>query len=204
MKAFLASPRAESKSYAIVDVGAGTTEVSFFFNGTDMNEPGQPPRASYLADSTKPVGGCKIDLELAQAWSCGVEDARGRKETGQTPIPAVPSVGEICVQYERTCAEILKQRRLTASNDMRFDLFIIGGGGRFQPLQRAIRRSQLPGGFVCDEWRQIKPPKNLRDGAALDAGYDFLAIACGLASSLDWDYYPPREVEPMTIALGPR
>jgi cell division ATPase FtsA len=29
-----------------VDVGAGTTEVSFFFNGRIMTEPGQPTRPS--------------------------------------------------------------------------------------------------------------------------------------------------------------
>jgi hypothetical protein len=34
--------------------------------------------------------------------------------------------------------------------------------------------------------------------AALERDYDLLANACGLASSLDWDYYPPREVPPMT------
>jgi hypothetical protein len=31
----------------------------------------------------------------------------------------------------------------------------------------------------------------------LEKDYDFLATACGLASSLDWQYYPPREVPPM-------
>jgi hypothetical protein len=33
VKAFLESPQGESKTYAIVDIGAGTTEVSFLFNG---------------------------------------------------------------------------------------------------------------------------------------------------------------------------
>lgn len=40
------------------------TEVSFFFNGHIMTEPGQPLRPSYLADSTRPIGAGKIDLEL--------------------------------------------------------------------------------------------------------------------------------------------
>jgi hypothetical protein len=89
VKAFLESPHAESKTYAIVDVGAGTTEVSFFFNGRIMTERGQPLRPSYLADSTQPVGGGRIDLELAQAWKCRKMLGGGRR-LGK---PSCPSVG---------------------------------------------------------------------------------------------------------------
>jgi hypothetical protein len=57
VKAFLESPRGpEEKTYAIVDVGAGTTEVSFFFNG-GIRSKGGIPQPSYLADSTESVGG---------------------------------------------------------------------------------------------------------------------------------------------------
>jgi hypothetical protein len=197
VKAFLESPHAESKTYAIVDVGAGTTEVSFFFNGRIMTEPGQPPCPSYLADSTQPVGGGRIDLELAQAWKCGVEQARQRKETGESALPTVPGVGQICSQYERTCSEIVKHHKLTAVNDKRFDLFVIGGGSRLRPLQDALRGRPLPGGFVREGWRQLQPPRSLKDSLSIQADYDFLANACGLASSVSWDYYPPREVPPM-------
>jgi hypothetical protein len=111
VKAFLESPHAESKTYAIVDVGAGTTEVSFFFNGRIMTERGQPLRPSYLADSTQPVGGGNVDREFGQAWNCTVEEARRRKETGEIPSLAVPCIGAICTQYERTCLEVLKCTR---------------------------------------------------------------------------------------------
>ncbi|MGA2148506.1 MAG: hypothetical protein ABSH49_26480 [Bryobacteraceae bacterium] len=198
VKAFLESPQAESKSYAIVDVGAGTTEVSFFFNGRIMTERGQPLRPSYLADSTRPIGGGKIDLELAQAWNCGLEQARRRKEAGGPGLPVVPSIGEVCAQYEHTCCEILRHHRLTAANDKRFDLFVIGGGGRLLPLQEALQRCSMPGGFAREGWRQLQPPRSLKDRLAIQADYDFLANACGLASSLDWEYYPPRAVPPMT------
>jgi hypothetical protein len=59
VKAFLESPHAQPKTYAIVDIGAGTTEVSFFFSGGIMKEPGLPLRPSYLADPTQAVGGGK-------------------------------------------------------------------------------------------------------------------------------------------------
>ena len=200
VKAFLESPHAESKTYAIVDVGAGTTEVSFFFNGRIMTEQGQPLRPSYLADSTQPIGGGKIDLELAQAWNCGADEARRRKEVGESNFPELRSIDDICSQYARTCCEIWKARKLTAAADKRFDLFVIGGGGRLRPVQEALRGRPLPGGFVRDGYRQLQPPKKLRNRLAIQGHYEFLANACGLASSLAWEYYPPREVTPMPPA----
>jgi len=197
VKAFLESPHGESKTYAIVDVGAGTTEVSFFFNGIAMLEPGHPFRPSYLADSTDAVGGVKIDLELAQAWGCCIEEAQKRKEAGPPSIPVVRSVEDICMQYQRTCGEIVKQNKLIAPHDKRFDLFVIGGGGRLLTLQRSLHHRELPGGFVREHSRQLKPPKGLKNGATLQEHFDLLSIACGLASSLDWEYYPPSDVDSM-------
>lgn len=204
VKAFLESPHAESKTYTIVDVGAGTTEISFFFNGRIMTEPGHPLRPSYLADSTRPVGGGRIDLELAEKWNCGMEEARRRKELGGPDLPVVPSVGEVCAQYRHTCCEILRHRRLTAANDKRFDLFLIGGGSRFRRLQEALKTCSLPGGFACDGVRQLQPPSTLKNRIAIQADYDLFANACGLASSLDWEYYPPREVPPMPPPPPPK
>lgn len=197
VKAFLESPHAESKTYAIVDVGAGTTEVSFFFNGKAMKEPGQPFRPCYLADSTDAVAGVKIDQELAQAWGCCIEEARKRKEGAPSSIPVVQSIEQICMQYRRTCGEIVKGNKLTSPHDKGFDLFVIGGGGRLRPLQTALQHSELPGGFVRERSLKLKPPRTLQDGSSLQDHYDFLSIACGLASSLDWEYYPPKDVDPI-------
>jgi hypothetical protein len=197
VKAFLESPRgSEKKTYAIVDVGAGTTEVSFFFNG-GIQSNGGVPRPSYLADTTEPVGGGKFDIELAGAWCCDIETARRRKEQGTGLIPNVPSIVAIRQQYDRTCRKILKARKLVARQDKRFDLFIIGGGGRLTALQQSLTACQLPGEFLREHTRQLTPPPSLRNRADVEAHYDLLANACGLASSLDWEYYPPREVPAM-------
>ena len=194
VKAFLESPHAESKTYAIVDVGAGTTEVSFFFNGRIMTEPGQPLRPSYLADSTEAIGGGKIDLELAAALGCGVDEARRRKEGGIATCPRLPTIDEICLQYQRTCGDVVRERKLVAPSDKRFDLFVIGGGGRLSVLKGALPGTVLLGGFARERSLQLRPPKSLKDRVRLEADFDFLANACGLASSLDWEYYPPSEV----------
>jgi hypothetical protein len=197
VKAFLESPRGpEEKTYAIVDVGAGTTEVSFFFNG-GIRSKGGLPQPSYLADSTEAVGGGKFDLELAETWRCDVEMARRRKEQSKDQIPEVPSVGAIRRQYDLTCRKILKEKKLSARENKRFDLFIIGGGGRLPVLRDSLTGCQLPGEFVRENTRKLTPPASLRNRADVEAHYDLLANACGLASSLDWEYYPPREVSAM-------
>lgn len=192
VKAFLESPRGpEEKTYAIVDVGAGTTEVSFFFNG------GMKP--SYLADSTEAVGGGKFDIELAEVWRCDIETARRRKEQGRDQIPEVPSIGAIRRQYDLTCRRILKGRKLTARDNKRFDLFLIGGGARLPVLRESLTAYQLPGDFVREHTRQLTAPASLRNRADVEAHYDLLANACGLASSLEWEYYPPREVPALPL-----
>jgi len=197
VKAFLESPQgAEEKTYAIVDVGAGTTEVSFFFNGGIPSKYGAL-EPSYLADSTEAVGGGKFDSELAAKWCCDLERARQRKEDSPEQVPYLPSVGVILQQYDRTCRTILRDNKLTAKENKRFDLFIIGGGGRLPVLRDSLTRFRLPGGFVREHTRKLTPPVNLRNGTDVEAHYDLLANACGLASSLDWEYYPPRKVSPM-------
>jgi hypothetical protein len=151
-------------------------------------------KPSYLADSTEAVGGGKFDIELAETWHCDVETARRRKETGDEEIPEVPSVGSIRRQYDLTCRTILREGRLTARENKRFDLFVIGGGGRLGVLRDSLAAYQLPGDFVREQTLKLAPPSKFRNIADVEAHYDLLANACGLASSLVWDYYPPHEV----------
>ena len=42
-----------------------------------------------------------------------------------------------------------------------------------------------------------------QDRLAIQRDYDLFAIASGLASSIDWNYYPPREVPAMPLAPEP-
>jgi len=201
VKAFLESPQAAaSKSYAIVDVGAGTTEISFFFNGLIMSE-GGITRPSYLADSTKAIGGGKIDMELSEAWGCTLDEARARKESGRTTLPNLDTIQEIKSQYRRTCMLILKENKLKAPNDKHFDLFVIGGSGRLAELRAVVEGEPLAGGFSRDQTRVLEPPKGLRSRGEFAKDYDLLANACGLASAIGWQYYPPKDVCAMAATV---
>jgi hypothetical protein len=82
-------------------------------------------------------------------------------------------------------------------SDKRFDLFVIGGGGRLRPLHKALGSQHMPGSFVLENARHLQAPKGLRNQPAVQNDYDFLVNACGLASSLQWEYYPPHKVPPM-------
>jgi hypothetical protein len=55
----------------------------------------------------------------------------------------------------------------------------------------------MPGSFVLEKARQLQAPKSLRNRLAIQNDYDFLVNACGLASSLQWEYYPPHQVPPL-------
>jgi hypothetical protein len=196
VKAFLESPDAEMKTYAIVDVGAGTTEVSFFFNGKAMAEPGQPFRPSYLADSTEAVGGVRIDQELAEEWGCSTEEARRRKERSPDKIPLIQSLAMIHQQYRKTCARIAKQDSGAPPHNRPFDLFIIGGGSRLPAIRAQLNDSELPGRFIKQQTLELRPPKTRSAEFPSDADYHLFAVACGLASSLDWAYFPSVDPSP--------
>lgn len=51
---------------------------------------------------------------------------------------------------------------------------------------------------------KLEPPKSLRTDSQSKGDYEFFAIASGLASSIDWNYYPPHEVPAMPLAPEPR
>jgi len=98
--------------------------------------------------------------------------------------------------YRRTCGSVVVEGLLLAPTDKRFDLFVIGGG-KLDVLRGALISTELLGGFVRERTRQLEPPRELRDREVLESEFDFLANACGLASSLNWEYFPPKDVPPM-------
>jgi hypothetical protein len=86
---------------------------------------------------------------------------------------------------------------------MRFKLFIIGGGGRLDCLQGALIRTGLPEPFSREALLQLKPPRKLKQYPGIVENYDLFANACGLASSIGWEYYPPSEVPAMEFLSLP-
>jgi Ethanolamine utilization protein EutJ (predicted chaperonin) len=195
--AFLQSPHAEEKTYVLVDVGAGTTDVSMFIHGRRRAENEKPFVSSYLGDGSFPIGGGDIDRELAEAWGLGIDEAKRRKEAGGS-TPTLASAEIVFRGYQSICCQVVERRMLTSPSDMVFDLFLFGGGGRVPSINAALRKP-LPRPLRLNRLEGVKPPKNLRRIPDLDRNFDLLALACGLASTvLDWDRIdPPSRTPPM-------
>jgi hypothetical protein len=198
--AFLQSPHAEEKTYVIVDVGAGTTEVSMFIHGRNHSEQGKPFVSNYLGDGTFPIGGGDIDCELARIWSVSVDNARKKKESGNGIPTRLQSAETVFKSYRSVCARVVQRRMLISPHDMVFDLFLFGGGSRVSAVRSALHQA-LPAPWRLNRLEVVKPPRNLRRFGGLDGNFDLLALACGLASTvLDWARInPPSTTPPMTL-----
>lgn len=62
--------------------------------------------------------------------------------------------------------------------------------------------------FSREALLQLKPPRRLKNYLGIEENYDLFANACGLASSIGWEYYPPSKVPPMKkttlLRVGPK
>jgi uncharacterized C2H2 Zn-finger protein len=181
-----------------MDVGAGTTDVSMFIHGRNRGEDGAPFYSNYLGDGTTAVGGDDIDDELARVWHVDRATARSRKEAGETVPPRMRTLDRIHHHYRAVCGRVLETAMLVAPSDLRYELFLFGGGSRLHALQQAVRRP-LSHSLVLAKLQKMTPPRDLKRFPGLVENYDLLAVACGLSSTiLDWDRITPRtQVRPM-------
>ena len=196
--AFLQSPHATERTYVLVDIGAGTTDVSMFIHGRNRGEAGAPFYSNYLGDGTTAVGGDDIDRELAGAWGVDLEAARQRKERGENIPPRIETVDRIHDHYKSVCVRVVDTYMLVAPADLRYDLFSFGGGSRLQAVKGSFGRP-LPRNLSVAKLQKLTPPRELKRFPGLVENYDLLAVACGLSSTiLDWDRIMPRtRVRPM-------
>lgn len=194
--AFLQSPHAEEGTYVIVDVGAGTTEVSMFLHGKDRSQPGQPFYSNYLNDGTFPVGGGDVNRELAKFWDVDIETARRRKESGHSIPDGIEAPVRIFRGYRSVCTMVRAENRLPPSQ-CEYDLFAFGGGSRLDAVRRALGSDLHYPPLKVRRFERIRPPKNLVRFDGLEKNFDLFALACGLASTVFWDFRTPRETGPM-------
>ena len=198
--AFLQSPHADEETYVLVDVGAGTTDVSMFIHGRNRSEAGAPFNSNYLGDGTAAVGGDDVDRDLAARWGIDTATAKRRKENRETVPADLRSIQRIYEHYRGVCSRVPLDRMLIAPANLRFELFTFGGGSRLTVLHGILKKN-LPHGLTVKRFQKITPPKTLRTFPGSAENYDLLAVACGLSSSvLDWDRITPRtEVKPIEM-----
>ena len=137
--AFLRSPHADEMPYAIVDVGAGTTDISVFLYARSPVLEGNPHIANYLADGTFAIGGDDVDFEMQQLRGCDLNTARQLKLTGQWS--GLRTVQFIVDRYQRTICRVVADKMLTASALAEYSVFLIGGGSRLTSLPGALAKA---------------------------------------------------------------
>lgn len=196
--AFLQSPHAEERPYVIVDVGAGTTEVSMLLHAQNRAELGHPFFVNYLSDRTLGVGSGDIDRELAERWGVDPETARMRKESGEKPVQRPEAVDRIFKGYREVCCGVAAKKLLPPAQ-REYDLFILGGGGRMQAVRQVLGKGfpEFKLQLRCQE--SLVPPRKLKHFDGLERDFDLLALACGLSSTVFWNFRLPWEVQPLAI-----
>jgi len=194
--AFLQSPEAEEETYAIVDVGAGTTEISVLLHAKNRADLGQPFTVNYLTDGTIPVGGDDIDRELAGIWGVSLGEAKRRKEHGEPPPRSLKAVQEVFNAYRRLCCEV-RFKRLLPVEQCDYNLFVLGGGGRMAALRSKLKQDFPEYGVRLRRIQSLRPPANFALFGEAREQFDLLAVACGLSSTMFWDFRRPSEIDPL-------
>jgi hypothetical protein len=164
MTAFLKMPGREKGNYASLDVGAGTTDVAFFwFHKTDGD-----PEACYYAAATYPVGMDDIDASLIRTMrqappnprkfreGMSNDEATQKIETFRHVLDAIYRHYRMTwgQAYENCKQESAWVEERNGHRVAQFQLCLVGGGAKFVPLVRrlsepfnALRIDEIPYGI---------------------------------------------------------
>lgn len=145
MTAYTLLPQSEKGLYAIVDIGAGTTDVSFFWLQKDEAK----TAAWYYTAGTESVGMDDVDRALVPVFG-DADDVRAAREAmnrdslaGQSERIA-PIEKKAYVHYAKIhdAATNVDQRDWAWCDRgvCQFKLFLVGGGSLCEPMVNKLRR----------------------------------------------------------------
>jgi hypothetical protein len=204
------SPAVAEGLYASVDIGAGSTDATFF-RITSIHEGGawRKDKIAFLGANARPPGMDAVGHVIARDVGVALHDVRGQEDhlvTGLSPNAATAVANrqdEIASVYVDAFRDGY-QREPGAGAWQGYGLFRIGGGSKFAPLRRHVAAAtvwpgQVPPGRLLDPGQ----PADLQtaDGAPFRQDATFLLVAYGLS------YFAgevprvinPTEVQPLRI-----
>ena len=183
------SPDVPEGLYGCVDIGAGTTDVSFFRIGTRKRDGAwvKDGLAFYSARSGPPGVDALDRVILAHSPHVTLETLRGHEDSvikrdGLQTQPALRSLADAAFElYRKTWADAYRVET-GQSRWRRFGLFVLGGGSRIDLLDWRLRDkvwSHVPGPSPAD----AGVPSDLRgwSGDAFKGDATFLLVAYGLS-----------------------
>jgi hypothetical protein len=204
---FFWSPHVRPNLYAAVDIGAGTTDVSFFRVVEAFDEGRwRPARLAFYGAVAGPPGMDSIGSVLSEAHGLGdhsatrgIENDLFERSTEATTKEVARVMSEIFAQYKEAFRAAFPKQKLQSVWDP-YKVFLLGGGSRFHPLVKA---------FLEPPWKQLEPRTYADPGKPVDLTVpplaqidpDFLLVAYGL--SRDKGEIPlvdgPDDVKPLDL-----
>jgi hypothetical protein len=205
---YISLPTTELGLYGIVDVGAGTTDVSFF----DVYDKAQRKIAFYGSDANA-VGGDDFDVAAARVMAEGAVTSAGAPteaivagiRASRAKGNGVFSVGEhrydLSTREVNTVENRVADRVWNAVHDVfdrvyvrklrntgywrRLPLLLIGGGSLNSRVVKALERTLCP--YTIDQpVTRLRPSRSMTPGPGLctkdvEESTDFLLVAYGLS-----------------------
>lgn len=207
---YVLSPLSEAGLYGIVDVGAGTSDVSFFRLSKHVTD----KLAIYNA-RTHTIGANDIDFSIFEwlterkAVSDGISDREKSdmvqrlrllkqriQERGPQEIRTKQGIYELSLtEFEKLSSSVAKgifdkyrntwsgayQKEKGQSRWETYKLFLIGGGVRISAIRKEISSRPHDQLVKNVEVLELSPPSDLENVGQLDGNYHLLAIAYGLS-----------------------
>lgn len=228
MIGYAASPLSDDGLYAIVDIGAGTTDVSFFRLSREVK------KLAYYSTDTVRLGADQVDWGILQAivarhgtsnfgeQSEALEDIRVGKQIVDDAISltngltftkrdrdnAASQLGAaLFSEYKRVWGHAYQKEMLESRWQNGYKLIVIGGGSRLLAAVEPLRQSPSPQIMRHPGALQLELPAGItmQPSTAHDNAYDhaeLLMVAYGLSFHFaeSPEYFTPKEVEPIERA----
>jgi len=199
MTGFMLLPESEKGLYGLIDVGAGTSDISFFWLQKDENK----TEVSYYATGTTPKGMDDVDRSLAPLLNEPHDRLRAKRESMGADWVSEHSgrfddVGRAIDKHYKSVYGDARQldQRAWAFKDRQgvaqFRLFLVGGGAGCEPLVErmckapplCIRWSEQPSRLLVPADVSVISPSGVLNslrGAGFESARPLLLLAYGLA-----------------------
>jgi len=199
MTAYIMHPLSESGLYGLVDIGAGTTDVAFFW--LQKNE--AQTKAWYYAAGSRRVGMDNIDMALRRLLEpCDGNLRAARESLAPGVILASHRLFQpILSQVDKHQACILREAMQVDPRDWAwrknrkalYKLFLVGGGSAFEPMHEMLSKGSPIATYWREEPSRLAIPSTTRvalpDGTVVpfsrtseNSSGHLLILAYGLAS----------------------
>lgn len=157
MTGYLLLPESEKGLYGLLDVGAGTTDVSFFWLQKDQND----TRAWYYSTGTTPKGMDDVDRALAPLLKVPPDRLRSKRESMGAEWVAEKRAmfDDVSRAVSKHLGAIYHEARTVDQRDWawvdkgvaQFRLFLVGGGAGCEPLVERSSKTPPQGG----NWKEV-------------------------------------------------